>query len=389
MLVIACVLISCSSGEVESDAGIAVPVLALSAEPIFVLGEDGTPEKMFSSVVARRTASGEVVVGDMASVTVTSFLPDGSFSGIIAGKGTGPGEVEGRFIMELPFTDTLVTVGIPPGSPPDVSLFSLTDGFVERVRMHAPNGQPPLTGAAYLGLGNFLVERGLGFTPISTLPDPPALIPDSATYGILRTAGKDGEASLVWLPAVQRFSLFTYHWPGGVVPVTMSLHAAGHRTYVVASGSIVWVVESGSGSLSAYDTDGESVVTSTLPLVPRPFDPAALVRAREAAVSRAASARDSSGAMAMYDKAILPPSMPLVSEVHSGPDNGLWLRVFELEPGNPQHFIGVNSAGEVFAQAMVPAGLAVQQFGPDYVLGVMKDERDVPSVVVYSMATGQ
>jgi len=382
--VAACALAACAGAGGHAN-GADVARYTLGDEPILVLGEDGTPEKMFSRVQARRTEKGEVVVSDAVSLSVNVFGPDGTLVRNLARKGAGPGELEGIVTIQL-YGDTLLTFGSPPGAPPDVNEFAVGGGFVRRVRPSTPQDEPNGVAIAYMGKGSFLMQRGSGFTIIPTLPEPPGLVPDSATFGILATGGASVDTSFVWLPPIHRGDVFTFRWPGGPVPVTFSMLEIGHHVFPVTSGDMLWMAESGSGSLRGYDSTGELVVDTKLSREPQPYEERALAAARDAAVTRAPSARDTLRVRAMFDKSVLPPTMPLFDAAIAGPDGELWLRLFSLDPVVHHRFLAIDRNGNEIGDVLVPADLLVQQFGDDFVLGIMRDELDVPSVVVYAMS---
>src|SRR5690606_23506583 len=108
--------------------------------------------------------------------------------------------------------------------------------------------------------------------------------------------------------------------------VTFSMLEIGHHVFPVTSGDMLWMAESGSGSLRGYDSTGELVVDTKLSREPQPYEERALAAARDAAVTRAPSARDTLRVRAMFDKSVLPPTMPLFDAAIAGPDGELWLR---------------------------------------------------------------
>ena len=386
MFLILPVLVACGGGDGEASGlpGLDAPVFSLSTEPVLVLEDDGTPEKLFSRVSARRAPSGEVVVSDRASLSIHVFGEDGGILRTIARGGEGPGELRGAPGIDL-HGDTLFAFGAPLVSSSDVDVFSVASGFVRREPINAANHQGQFYGKAALVGGHYLVERGRGFSVLPDNLEPGSVLPDSVTFGILPASPAD-DREVVWLLRTQRGSLFTYRWVGGPVPVTFAPLTIGHRTFTVASGDRVWFVDTGSGELVAYDAAGEVVVSADLALEAEPYDPAALERARDAALATARMARDTLSIRAMYDQSVLPPTMPFADQLFAGSNGEIWLRLFALQPGATQHFLGLDRDGARVGQVSLPAGLQVEQFGEDFVVGVRRDEMDVESVVVYSMS---
>lgn len=377
-------LVACGSDEDACWPELDVPAFSLSSSPVLILKDDGTPEKLFSRVAARRAPSGEVVVLDRTSLGIHVFGDDGGVLRTVARRGDGPGELRGAPAIDL-HGDTLFAFGAPMVSSSDVDVFSITSGFARRERIDASNHQGHFHGKAALADGYYLVERGSGLSVMPGNLEPGTLLVDSVTFGIL-PASPDADREVVWLPTIQRGSLLTFRWVGGPVPVTFSALTIGHRKLTVASGERVWFVDTESGELVAYDSGGQVVVSTSLALDPLPYDPAALQRAREAALQNARTARDTLAIREMHDQSVLPPTMPLVDQLYAGGNGDIWLRLFTLEPNATQHFLGLSGEGARIGQVVVAAGLQVEQFGEDFVVGVERDEMDVESVVVYSMS---
>jgi hypothetical protein len=356
----------------------------LARRPMLVLEGDGTLEKQFSGITARRTSAGEIVVCDQGSLAIHVFDSDGELLRSIARRGAGPGELRGPPTIEVK-ADTVLAFGVGPMSDTDVDVFSVSSGFIRRERLDASNHAGVMSGKGYITDGHYMVQRGAGFAAITQLPAAGSLLPDSATYGIL-PATPSGDRKVTWLPPIQTGSFVTFQWPGGPVPVSLTLLSLGHRTLTTASSDQVWVLHTGSGQLTAYDSGGNVVRNVSIGLDIRPYDKDELLSARDSAFARARSTVDSLAARASHDLSVLPHTMPLADRMVAGADGGIWLRLFKVLPGAPQEFLALDRAGNRLGMLTVPPTLEVQQFGSDFVLGIRRDEMDVESVVVYSLS---
>jgi hypothetical protein len=72
----------------------------------------------------------------------------------------------------------------------------------------------------------------------------------------------------------------------------------------------------------------------------------------------------------MFDRSLLPRTMPWVSAALRGPDGEIWLRRFNPAPRARQEFVVVDRDGREIAEASVPPDVEVQQVGGDFLVGV-------------------
>lgn len=350
----------------------------VSGTPTLVLDDDGTPDRLFTRIAARRTAGGEIAVADIGTSEIRLFGRDGRLVRMLARRGSGPGELGGD-VLVTSHADTIFTFGRPPMSPPDVNVFVAGQGFVSRFRPQPANARA-VTTLERLTTGHLVVQRGTGFRILNSIPDAGQLVPDSAVYGLLPASEGEARGDVAWLDPLVRAWTVTHPWPGGPLPSAMSEFELGPRTMIVASGDRLWLVDGATGRLRAVDGAGQEVATGQLSLQPQPFDRALLDRRQARDLAAAARALDSARVRAMYDPALLPATAPLVSAAHAGADGEIWLRLFDLDETAPQRFVIVGRDGAELARATIPATLEVQQIGADFVLGVSRDSVGVESV---------
>jgi hypothetical protein len=365
-------------------AGSTLPHFTISEQPTVTLADDGTPEKLFSSVSARRLPSGELVVGDQGSTTIRIFARDGRLQRTLARRGNGPGELPGPFALSAN-ADTILAFGQAPTSPPNVHMFAAGTGFVSRMRPMT-DSIPLLTALGRLNTGQLLVQRGGAFKPLARLPDPGTLWADSMTYGLFSSTGNATHGTVTWLRPVVRQWLFAYPRRTGPLPTGLATYTLGPTTTVLASGDRVWLIDGESGQLLAVDGTGRELVSTRLSVTPRPFDRARLEQLRARSLAAATREVGSAKVKGMFDPSLLPRTMPLVSTAYAGADDEVWVRLFDLdEKTAPQRFVVVNREGVEIAQATLPAGLDVQHIGANFVLGVRRDSVGVESVLEYAL----
>ena len=375
--------VACGPAEGTDDPGgehapAASQGFVVSPEPVLVLEDDGSPEKLFSRISARRLPGGEVVVGDAATGDLVIFGREGQLLRRLARRGRGPGELEGEFALTAQ-GDTIYALGRPPMSPPDVSVFAADRGFLSRVSPEAANARV-VTVLDRLATGELVVQRGLAAAAFWTVPEPGTLVPDTVVYGLLPASGD----SVRWLPPVIRGTYVSFPWRLGRSTTSLAPYPLGPATVMVASSDRLWLIKADGGDFVAHDGAGRQVTAGRLPLDPRPFDQAEVRRARDRALATATRGLDSAKARAMYDPALLPRTMPVLSDAHAGPDGEVWVRLFDLDDEAAPRYLVLDRDGREVGRATLPARLEVQQIGTDFVLGIRNDSLGVESVHEYA-----
>lgn len=371
---------ACGDASGGGSASLSLPTIAVDTMPALLLADDGTPEKLFSRVTARRLASGEIIVADQGTVSIRVFGRDGRLLRTLARQGPGPGELPAGFVLTM-CQDTLVAIGQPPFAPSGVHIFVAGAGDVRSFRPRV-EGEGLITAFDCLDGGRLLVRRGGNFRPLARPPDVNALTPDTVTYGILST----DPAKVAWLPPAITQWYVGYPWPNGPMPSAMAPHPFVPATLVVSSGDRVWFVDTGTGTLQAFDTSGTVVVTQQLTVPRQPFDSDALERRLARALREAQRAVDTARQTAIHASRFLPATMPIASAAYAAEGGGLWLRVFNLDDEAQQRFIVIGPDGVAIGTTVLPARFDVHQIGRDFVLGVRRDESGVESVVEFTLA---
>jgi hypothetical protein len=376
--------VACGPAERTDDprgeqASTTSPGFVVSPEPVLVLEDDGSTEKLFSRISARRLPDGDVVVGDAATADLMVFGREGQLVRRLARRGRGPGELEGEFALTTQ-GDTIYTLGRPPMSAPDVSVFAGDQGFLTRVRPEAANARV-VTVLDRLATGEFVVQRGLSAAAFWTVPAPGTLIPDTVVYGLLPTSGD----SVRWLPPAIRGTYVSFPWQLGRSTTSLTPYPLGPATVMVASSDRLWLIKADGGDFVVHDGAGRQVATGRLPLDPRSFDQTEVGRARDRALATATRGLDSAKARAMYDPALLPRTMPLLSGAYAGPDGEVWVRLFDLDDEAAPRYLVLDHSGREVGRATLPTGLEVQQIGADFVLGIRTDSLGVESVHEYAL----
>jgi hypothetical protein len=363
-----------------------LPAYSLAAEPSLVISDDGSASKVFSAISARRLTDGLILVADRGSAELRLFDPAGAFVSRLARRGSGPGELRGMFqVTTTPGmgSDSIFVMGVPPSSRA-VSVFTPEGGFVRTELPDPMNAPQGIVIKGRLVSGEYLVERGVGFSVMNVPPELGRLIPDSATYGTLAISS-DASDSVRWLPAVERNSLFAFPWPRGPIPNGASFYELGYTTQVVVAGDRIWLGSSKTGELRALSGALTELASVTIPVNSASFHAPALRRAAERAIERAQSALDSAKATAMYDPSLVPATMPRFADLIAGADGEVWVALFDVEPSDSTNYLVISAAGEVAARATLPRDIDIEQIGADFILGIARDSLGVESVVQHRL----
>ena len=136
-----------------------------------------------------------------------------------------------------------------------------------------------------------------------------------------------------------------------------------------------------------WDGEGTWVRSIRIDREPPAFDQDAR-RAYERGMREAAAEAESTGHSAELMRAgfdVLPDHLPAYSRILTDPDGRMWLlaaTVPRVHP-TPRHALVLDPEATVLGQVDLPEGLHPVQIGDDEILGITRDELDVPRVVLH------
>ncbi len=378
-------LLACAGGAERSGLTVDLATWTLSAEPVEILGDDGTADRMFSGIQVARLPDGQLLVAERGTKELRLFR-DGVLTARLSRDGDGPGEL--RDLSRIAVAgDTIVVIPLPMVSR-EVSTFTAVGGFVSRRRLRAPAGGPAVTPIALLASGEFLVEEGRGFRAFNEVPPLGVPMPDSVTVGLLRQPASDTAGVYLPLARVARGSMVAHRVEGTPIPFSMARVSLAPTSLWTASGDLAWIADGATGTLRAFNGAGGEVVNVTLPVTTRPLDAATVQRSRSMELARARTAIDTAAAMASHESAVLPAILPVLDGIMAGHGGEVWVRLFQLEAGPTSEYLVVDRAGQAVATIAVPTDLTIHQVGADFVLGVRRDADGVETVVEYRLDRG-
>ena len=383
-------VVACERSVAPADplAALDLAEVHLSARPSLVIADDGSIERSFVNVAARRLPDGMLLLADQGPEPLRRFGRNGAPLAVLARQGDGPGELRGPFAVAT-LGDSIFTFGQPPFSSPQITVLAADTGYVEHF-LPSVAGSGRMFGVGRLASGPYVVRRGMLFQVLPNTMREGQRIADSVTFGLYRhrprseTGDSHVSDTVIWLPPVVTRWTIEFPWAQSPNHLSGAPDIFAPVSFVVPGDSVIWFVSSEDGRLRAYGSDGHSVRERTLPIMSRELDRVALRTALARALETARRAIDSAAARATYDEARLPSHAPLVTAAYATEAGGLWLQLFDELSDRPQRFAIVDASGALTARAALPAGFEVQQIGRDFVLGIERDSLGVQRVVEYA-----
>lgn len=364
-------------GEVRAAPGgtaaADVPRWRAGDAPSLAIGSvEGAEAFRFEDIASvRRGSDGSIVVADRGARQVRVFDAQGRHVRTAGRKGRGPGEFEGLSRLFLLPGDSLAA----------------WDANQRRITVFAPGGA--LARVESLDLPGFGGSLDAVF-PDGSLVARPGIDPfqlDASGEGerrlqvvhMVRPAGETEWRALDGMPGLEEV-VVKHERGSGTNPVLFG------RTHVAAAGRSRWYT----GDTDRFEVTVRAPDGAPLRVLRRDHTPVP-VSASDAARARAAfqESREEevaglpAGLAAASEDAPVPPhrpTMPAFDRIVEDTDENVWVRHYHFPPDATQRWSVFSAAGELVAEAETPPGLHVEQIGPDWILGVAKDEMGVSYV---------
>ena len=261
-------MLGCDSEVTATNILNGLPTYTLSAAPVMKLEDDGSAERQFTRIIARRLSNGDIVVGDRGAIRIAVFGRNGVMKKEIAHKGAGPGELSGDFNLTS-VGDALLTMEQSPMSKGVVNVFDAATGFVKTITAHASNFSGRITIDSPLSNNSWIVHRGGFGRVLESIPAVGEFMSDTLTLGVLHTASNADSSTVQWLPPVIRSWSVVIPIPGATglngsptaLPVSFVFKGSTLNT---TSGNRLWLANSISGELTGYDSSGRAASSTTL-----------------------------------------------------------------------------------------------------------------------------
>lgn len=339
-------------------------------------GHDDRPTHQFQFTLgAVRLSDGGIVVADAGPREIRYYGDDGDHLQTAGGEGEGPGEF--RTLRSVAWNEGDTIVAWDSGGHA-VSFFT-ADGTLA-------SGS---TVGDWLSVREELAARTPGI--LVALPQVHSLRADGTIIGeplYERVPGAMDETRVIQ----DTVPLVVFDREGGSVaslgpfPATESFFDEragmalrfGDRLEVTAGSELVFVGSRRDPVIRGLEPTGDTIVSFTLPLEPRPLDPDEV------------PPPDITGPAAEFVEAMpLPDSMPLYSDLRYGRDGLLWVQKYVAPNDDAQRWLAFEKhAGEPIASLEMNASLEVMEIGSDYAIVLSTDELDVEEVRLHELVEG-
>lgn len=369
---------------VENPAASVDHVLSTSLEPVLSIGTvDGAPEEqLFQVTAARRLSDGSVVVANAGSRDVRFYGSDGSLRKIFGGPGRGPQEFQYPAGLTVLPGDTILVQDFL-----DRVRLTSTGAFVDR-RTTDRGYVAEVAGPGSLAEGGTWLPKGRFFTPAypretpgSAMPGPPVrpsmrlLVMDEAT-GQVDTLGEFGGTRQQLLdvgfgsrglfPFTQPYAVSS-QWAAGATDGTLLVTDSEHPGFHLFRGDRAHVLvrwEAEPEPLTAQEVEAWKDRTRGQPWA----------RDKLSYLERGWAKMDMPTTKAFYGY-----------RVALGTDGSVWLPSSAEVGADPAGFLVFTPEGRLRGRVEVPGPFQVMDAGPDWVMGIWKDDYGVEYLRMYSV----
>ncbi len=355
----------------------AQPMWRVSPAPTLALGNEQSNEFIFSRAVSARLASGHIVVVDGSLNEVRVFGASGNFIATRSRRGRGPGEFEARNFAVTTVDDSVFVLEQPPGTA-HVHVFTLDQGTERTALRGAPGAPAALNPWHRTESGHVLAAVG-GLRLVKPLGAGQARV-DSLRIGVYSTGAPHQWMSIGTVPSLEVFGYVTSDGGTGIVG-----SAFGSVLVTGVSRELFWIGNARTGAVQLVNTSGAVERTLRLPITPAAITRAAIETRRAAALENASSDAEQERVRAMYANRNLPKTLPHFTRFVGGPNGEMWVQVTEARETDSTQFLVVDALGAIKARVIVPRRLRVDQVGPDWILGVARDDLGRETVLRYAL----
>lgn len=323
-----------------------------------------------------RTASGGVVVANGGSSQIRVFDSTGSYLRSFGGQGKGPGEFE-RMSWIGRSGDS---VFIYDHRARRMSIVSAETGFISSEVLAPQNARSRGTlPMARFGKHKYFVWP----LNVTSMRHAHGTYRDSIDVGVLGPSLSD---SIRWLGTFPNFTHLAVNPDNAERAIAVGIYPFGPSlSWAVVNGEL-WMGDSDTDRIFSLDENGTLTERGRVPWRARRFNEAAFDSAKANAIAGVLDTSVRSQIIARYDRKFRPTEEPRYGRFIASVDGDLWVERFRVDDTVPPEYIVLNAGGQAVARISLPASLWAYEVGRDYVLGVVRDDNNVESVVLYRVA---
>ncbi len=355
-----------------------LPEYATVGEPDLVIGSrDGAAEYVFGMVGAVRSLpGGGVFVTDLQDQMIRLYDEVGGYVGAFGGRGDGPGEFRAVFVAGA--AGDSVWMWDPIHQRVTVVLADAGSGTIVTFDHEPAEGPSELR---RLEDGSYLAQSRYGaLDPLDPKFTGSRVWTDSLVLRHLDPSGADLDTIAV-VPMRQVVRDVVPRNAGDGRPIGSHLPFGAETVWASDARGTSVTVEGQTGAMTIRDLGGRTTAEVRFTDPPGPIPPSEVARKRD---SWFEGTREDPELRRMVEKVfsdeVLPQTMPRVSAVKMGPAGEVWVAEYATFLDEVDEWVAFSFDGEPLGRLILPQGFRVYEIGPDYILGVQKDEADVEYV---------
>ncbi|MEP6833474.1 MAG: hypothetical protein ABJB74_08770 [Gemmatimonas sp.] len=345
----------------------------LSAKPTLTIGDEASEKTQFLNVRATMRASdGSVTVLNWGTRELRQFNATGAFIKSYGREGAGPGEFR-NMTPSARYADTLF---ISDSQLNRLTRFVIGKGFVGSSVLQPTVG--PVTIIERLRNGDMFVHE----TRYTSMEHPNGIFQDSLRLGVMTISPSP---TVRWIGNFNGWSHLAVNPKNAERAQSVGIYQFAGNLMMAASGNEMIVGRTDSPELSVFAANGTLIRKFRLAIEQRSFNEANFARAKVDDVAKMKTPASVEAVTERYNLKYRPKYEPLYAQLLTAMDGTLWVQRFRYSDKDPTEYLVVDPNGKALANITVPPGVALQEIGANYILGVSKDDDGVESVVMYSI----
>jgi hypothetical protein len=361
-------------------SGVETPVYRIVGSPDLALGVvDGAVEYTFARIAdINVTDSDALLVSDAASAQIRVFDSEGTYQGSVGRSGEGPGEFAGTPSILGSLADTLFAYDARSGR---LATFTIAGELLSDVPVRSGTGNRIAelvrrSDGSYLGQSNWIASDRE-----TTLHDF-RLELDSVVIEHLTGDGKVIDTLEVM---ADRNRVRTVRDAGGGLLRSIQGEPPYSPRAFTRAGDGLFVIGRNDSFELRLISDSDVPIVLRVRGVEHPADAAAIRTHQEAVLDEAAGDQQMDPATRRLYLDFLPSQLPAFEAVVVGERGDVWIARTQLEHTDGYEWLVFNPIGELRGSVHTPPGMRLFAVNETYIVGVVTDELDVPSLRRYPL----